>query len=67
MSPSTTDDPAPPRDDGLDWLREIRRKLTAAQGHDQRRIGDAIRAREAEVRHRLVRTQPRVVGVDPGK
>jgi len=67
MSSSTPDGPAPRRDDGLDWLREIRRKLTAAEGHDQTRIGDAIRAREAEVRHRLVRTQPRVVGIEPAK
>ena len=67
MSSSTPDDPVQPRDDGLEWLREIRRKLTAAQNHDQTRIGDAIRAREAEVRHRLVRTQPRVVGVEPAK
>ena len=67
MNPSTPENPAPPRDDGLDWLREIRRKLTAAHDHDQTRIGDAIREREAAVRHRLVRTQPRVVGVESAK
>ena len=53
--------PAEPHDDGLEWLREIRRKITAEFDHDQQRIGDYLRQREAELGDRVVRTQERVV------
>ena len=53
--------PAEPHDDGLEWLREIRRKITAEFGHDQQRIGDYLRLREEQLGDRVVRTQERVV------
>lgn len=53
--------PAEPHDDGLEWLREIRRKITAEFDHDQQRIGDYLRLREEELGDRVVRTQERVV------
>ena len=52
-----------PRDDGLEWLREIRREISTEFGHDQSKIGDAIRKREMEARQRLVRSQARLVPV----
>lgn len=33
-------------DDGLDWLRDIRRIITTSFGHDQKKIGDYLRERE---------------------
>jgi hypothetical protein len=53
--------PAEPHDDGLEWLREIRRKITSEFDHDQQRIGDYLRLREEELGDRVVRTQERVV------
>lgn len=54
--------PAPrPDSDDLEWLREIRRKLTSDFGHDQKKIGDYLRERERQMADRIVRTQPRVV------
>ncbi len=54
--------PAPrPDSDDLEWLREIRRKLTSEFGHDQKKIGDYLRERERQMADRIVRTQPRVV------
>ena len=53
--------PAEPHDDGLEWLREIRRKVTAEFDHNQQRIGDYLRLREEELGDRVVRTQERVV------
>ena len=53
--------PTPLPDDGLDWLREIRRNITDSFGHDQTVIGDYLRQREKELGDRIVRTQPRLV------
>jgi hypothetical protein len=50
-------------DDGLEWLREIRRRISAVHGHDQHKIGGAIRAYEKSLGDRVVRTQPRLVPV----
>ncbi len=44
-----------------EWLREIRRKITAEFDHDQQRIGDYLRLREEELGDRIVRTQERAV------
>ena len=52
-------------DDGLEWLREIRRKITSDFGHDQKKIGDYLREREAQLGDRIVRTQPRLVPAKP--
>ncbi|MCX6838044.1 MAG: hypothetical protein NTX35_09570 [Verrucomicrobia bacterium] len=54
-----------PHDDGLEWLRDIRRKITSDFGHDQKKIGDYLRQREKELGGRIVRTQERLVPVKP--
>ena len=51
----------PQKDDGLEWLREIRREISAEFDHDQKRIGDYFREREKALGDRVVRTQPRIV------
>jgi len=56
-----TQPPPQSRDDGLEWLREIRRKITSEFDHDQTRIGDYLREREKEMGDRIVRTQDRLV------
>lgn len=35
-----------PQDDGLEWLREIRRKISAEHGHDPHRLGAKLREME---------------------
>ena len=57
--------PAEPRDDGLEWLREIRRRISSDFDHDQQRLGDYLRERERELGARIVRTQDRVVAAKP--
>ena len=58
--------PTPPSDpDNLEWLREIRRKITSAFGHDQKKIGDYLREREKAMGDRIVRTQKRLVPAKP--
>jgi hypothetical protein len=57
-------DPTPTpssHDDGLEWLREIRRKITTDFDHDQKKIGDYLREREKTMGDRIVRTQKRLV------
>jgi len=62
MSTSAT----PQRDsDDLEWLREIRRKITSDVGHDQKKIGDYLREREKLMGDHIVRSQDRVVPVKP--
>jgi len=51
--------------DDLEWLREIRRKITTSFGHDQKKIGNALREREKQMGDRIVRTQARLVPVKP--
>jgi hypothetical protein len=51
----------PTDSDDLDWLREIRRKITTSFGHDQKKIGDYLRGREKAMGDRIVRTQKRLV------
>ena len=51
--------------DDLEWLREIRRKITSDFGHDQKKIGDYLREREKAMGDRIVRTQKRLVPVKP--
>lgn len=50
-----------PDSDDLEWLRAIRRKLTSEFGHDQKKIGDALREREKQMGDRIVRSQARLV------
>ncbi len=61
MSNDTTPTSRPQKDDGLDWLREIRREFSAQFDHDETRIGDYYRQREKEYGNRVVRTQDRIV------
>jgi hypothetical protein len=51
--------------DDLEWLREIRRKITSSYGHDQKKIGDYLREREKTMGDRIVRTQDRLVPAKP--
>lgn len=60
-----TKPPLPAHDDGLEWLRDIRRKITSDFGHDQKKIGDYLRQREKELGDRIVRTQDRLVPAKP--
>ena len=46
MSNDTTPTSRPQKDDGLDWLREIRREFSAQFDHDETRIGDYYRQLE---------------------
>ena len=55
----------PQKDDGLEWLREIRREISAEFDRDQKRIGDYFREREKEYGARVVRTQSRLVPARP--
>ena len=57
----TESNPLPSDIDDLEWLRAIRRKLTSDFGHDQKKIGDALRLREQALGDRIVRAQPRLV------
>lgn len=49
-----------PDSDDLEWLRAIRRKLTSEFGHDQKKIGDALREREKPMGDRIVRSKARL-------
>ena len=60
---STPDTPTDP--DDLEWLRQIRRKITGDFGRDQKRIGDYLREREKAMGTRVVRTQRRIVPARP--
>jgi hypothetical protein len=61
-----TESNAPTHDvDDLEWLREIRRKITSSFGHDQKKIGDALREREEALGDRIVRAQARLVPAKP--
>ena len=51
--------------DDLEWLRQIRRKITEDFGHDQKRIGDSLREREKAMGTRVVRSQKRIVPAKP--
>ena len=60
-SPTAAAVSRPQKDDGLEWLREIRRQISADFDHDQTRIGDYFREREKAYGERVVRTQARIV------
>ena len=42
-------------DDGLEWLREIRRKMAAKFGHDPKKAGAYYRKMQQRYAHRLYR------------
>ena len=56
--------PAPPRDDGLEWLREIRRQLAAEANYDPAEMGRRIREVQNEYKGRVVRTRRVLVPVE---
>jgi hypothetical protein len=62
---NTKSSPQQPDSDDLEWLRAIRRKLTSEHGHDQKKLGDALREREKQMGDRIVRTQARLVPAKP--
>ena len=49
--------PVPPREDGLEWLREIRRQLAAEANYDPAEMGRRIREVQNEYKGRVVRTR----------
>lgn len=54
-------------DDGLDWLRDIRRKIAAKFGNDPHRLGDHLREMEKlpQYAHRIVRVRKVLEHVKP--
>ena len=58
MTPETESaSPKPPRDDGLEWLREIRRQFAAECNYDPFEMGRRIRERQKEHPERICRTK----------
>ncbi|HCN75753.1 MAG TPA: hypothetical protein DIT13_01000 [Verrucomicrobiales bacterium] len=47
--------------DDLEWLREIRGKITGSFDHTPKRIGDYLREREKTLGDRIFRAQARLV------
>ena len=54
-----TTDPAdaPPHDDGLEWLRAIRREIAAEAAHDPEEMGRRLRERERQMPARMFKTR----------
>ena len=63
MTPDT-ESPSPRRDDGLEWLREIRRQLSAECNHDPYEMGRRLRDLQKEHPERIYRTKRVLVPVD---
>jgi hypothetical protein len=59
MNPSETT-PAP-HDDGLEWLRAIRREMAAEANNDPAEMGRQLREREQTMKDRLFKTQRMLV------
>lgn len=51
------DAPPTPPDDGLEWLRAIRRELAAEANHDPTEMGHRLRERERQMAGRLFKTR----------
>lgn len=67
MTPDTDADhatPKPQRDDGLEWLREIRRQLSAESHHDPFEMGRRLRELQKEHPERIFQTKRVLVPVD---
>ena len=56
--------PMPRRDDGLEWLRDIRRKLAAECNYDPYEMGRRLREIQKEFPGRIYRTKRVLVPVD---
>ena len=64
MTPDTESTAQPPqRDDGLEWLREIRRKMAAECNYDPYEMGRRSRERQKEHPERIYRTKRVLVPV----
>ena len=56
--------PPPRRDDGLEWLREIRRQLSAECNHDPFEMGRRLREMQKEHPGRIFKTKRVLVPAD---
>ena len=63
-SENDSNTPKPAYDDGLEWLREIRRKLAAECNYDPYEMGRRLRELQKEFPGRIYRTKRVLVPVD---
>ena len=56
--------PMPCRDDGLEWLRDIRRKLSAECNYDPYEMSRRLREMQKEFPGRIYRTKRVLIPVD---
>jgi len=56
-----------PRDDGLEWLRDIRRQMAADANYDPSEMGRRLREIEQEMPARVVTTERALVPAKPDK
>ena len=56
-----------PRDDGLEWLRDIRRQMAAEANYDPVEMGRRLREIEREMQDRVVTTERVLVPAKPNK
>ena len=65
MTPDTESaSPSPRRDDGLEWLREIRRQFAAECNNDLGEMGRHLREMQKAHKGRIYRTKRVLVPVD---
>ena len=57
--------PQPHRDTGLEWLRDIRRQMSAESNHDPRIFGQKMREYQEQFKGRLVRVRKVLEPVKP--
>ena len=55
---------SPSHDDGLEWLREIRRRMAAEANYDPSEMGRRLRDIEREMPGRVVKTERVLVPAD---
>jgi hypothetical protein len=62
-----TQPPPSSQDDGLEWLRDIRRKITGKLDHNPHRLGTRLREMEKlpQYAHRIVRVRKVLEPVKP--
>ena len=60
----TTAKTPPKHDDGLEWLRDIRRQLAAECNHDPFEMGRRLREREKAYHGRIFKTKRILVPAD---
>ena len=59
--------PKSTHDDGLEWLRAIRREIAAEANNDPAEMGRRLREREKQFAGRLFKTRRTLVPSDTGK